>query len=184
MMVDLFRFPTTPRQHVVHADRKDGAIDQNAKPHATVTESADERWNRKKENVKKGFLLTSIVGFATYFQFKSSFALAAKKGDGSAISPVNIGQAELKWASKALGYGTLLAVSGTGLVFFLIKKAMGVNNLDEFKHRMHEIFPQAKKSPSSGDESENIETVEDFIKYITEDRKKKSAPTNSDSENT
>lgn len=49
---------------------------------------------------------------------------------------------------------------------------------------MHEIFPQAKKSPSSGDESENIETVEDFIKYITEDRKKKSAPTNSDSENT
>lgn len=35
----------------------------------------------------------------------------------------------MKWASKALGYGTLLAVSGTGLVFFLIKKAMGVNNV-------------------------------------------------------
>ena len=42
---------------------------------------------------------------------------------------VNIGQAELKWASKALGYGTLLAISGTGLVCFLIKKAMGVNNV-------------------------------------------------------
>ena len=42
---------------------------------------------------------------------------------------VNIGQAELKWASKALGYGTFLAISGTGLVCFLIKKAMGVNNV-------------------------------------------------------
>lgn len=52
----------------------------------------------------------------------------------------------------------------------------------EFKQRMHEIFPQAKKSPSSGDESEKIETVEDFIKYITEDRKKKAASTNSNSE--
>ena len=38
----------------------------------------------------EGFLLTSIVGLATYFQFKSSFALAAKKGDGSAISPVSL----------------------------------------------------------------------------------------------
>jgi hypothetical protein len=49
---------------------------------------------------------------------------------------------------------------------------------------MHEIFPQAKKSPSSGDESEKIETVEDFIKYISEDRKKKAASTNSNSEDT
>lgn len=51
----------TPRQHVVHADRKDGAIDQNAKPNATVTESADERWNRKKENVKSKWIFISFI---------------------------------------------------------------------------------------------------------------------------
>lgn len=51
----------TPRQHVVHADRKDGAIDQNAKPYATVTESADERWNRKKENVKSKWIFISFI---------------------------------------------------------------------------------------------------------------------------
>lgn len=51
----------TPRQHVVHADRKDGAIDQNAKSYATVTESADERWNRKKENVKSKWIFISFI---------------------------------------------------------------------------------------------------------------------------
>lgn len=51
----------TPRQHVVHADRKDGAIDQNAKPYATVTESADKRWNRKKENVKSKWIFISFI---------------------------------------------------------------------------------------------------------------------------
>lgn len=52
----------------------------------------------------------------------------------------------------------------------------------EFKERMHEIFPQAKKNPPSGDESENIETVEDFIKYITKDKTNKPAPNPSDSD--
>lgn len=47
---------------------------------------------------------------------------------------------------------------------------------------MHEIFPQAKKNPPSGDESENIETVEDFIKYITKDKTNKPAPNPSDSD--
>ena len=54
--------------------------------------------------------------------------------------------------------------------------------LVEFKERMHEIFPQAKKNPPSGDESENIETVEDFIKYITKDKTNKPAPNPSDSD--
>ncbi|XP_061169308.1 transmembrane protein 242-like [Saccostrea echinata] len=175
-----------PIKHVMHADGKEGGIDQvgNSQSTTTVIETADEKWNRRKENFKKGFLLTSVVGLATYFQFKSAYALAAKKGDGSTITPVNIGRAEMKWASKALAYGTILAISGTGLVCFLVKKAMGVNNLIEFKERMHEIFPQAKKSPKTGDESENIETVEDFIKYITEDKKKKTASNNSNSEDT
>lgn len=59
--LDIVNNMATPRQHVVHADRKDGAIDQNAKPHATVTESADERWNRKKENVKSKWIFISFM---------------------------------------------------------------------------------------------------------------------------
>lgn len=56
--LDIVNNMATPRQHVVHADRKDGVIDQNAKPHATVTESADERW---KENVKSKWIFISFM---------------------------------------------------------------------------------------------------------------------------
>lgn len=85
------------------------------------------------------------AGFLTYLSTVSIFAgfgmtvAKARKKTPNAFKDVNSEGARL--AMKALGYATLINISGFGLVTFGVCKVMGVNGPKEFGLKMKEIFP-------------------------------------------
>ena len=71
-------------------------------------------------------------------------------------------------ARRALGWGTLYAVTGCGVLFFSVWKLMGVNNLSEFRESVGTVLPRIpKKQPQPGERTE-FSGINDFLSYIIE----------------
>lgn len=95
--------------------------------------------NMKAGDVFAGALLLTGVTFAS---MASGFGYAI--GQARRRSPSSFDQRQqegAKLAMRALGWGTVLAVSGVGLLIFGVKTALGVKDAKEFGLKMKSIFP-------------------------------------------
>lgn len=82
-------------------------------------------------------------------------------------------------AVRALGWGTLYAVAGCGVLFYGIWKMSGAKSLPDFRQRMGSILPRIPKNdpPQSRTEFKNLT---DLLIYVSEDWNCEKKTTNED----
>lgn len=88
------------------------------------------------------------------------------------VDAVKLHESGASLASRALAYGSLLAVIGCGVFFFSIWKLSGAKDLQDFRLKAGSILPKIPKNNPPVGRTE-FSGVNDFLTYIIEEDKKK-----------
>ncbi|XP_044579905.1 transmembrane protein 242 [Cotesia glomerata] len=121
--------------------------------------------------------LSAVTGISTLIGFGTAVA-GMRKQDPKYFQEGVVGvkgasEAGVSLAMRALGIGTVYAVTGCGLLFYGIWKLSGATNALEFRQKMGSILPQIPKNNPPKSRTE-FEGLNDLLKYVSEEWGKES----------
>ncbi|XP_026328789.1 transmembrane protein 242 [Hyposmocoma kahamanoa] len=124
------------------------------------------------QRIKAGAFLASVAGISAFVGFGATLA-AAKKSDPKYFNKglqgsVEMADAGVLLALRALGWGTVYAVAGTSLICYGIWKLSGAKDLKDFRFRMGNILPALPKNNPPKSRTE-FSGLNDLMTYLSED---------------
>lgn len=132
------------------------------------TVEKEERLHR----IKSGAFLATVAGISAFIGFGATLS-TAKKIDPKYFNKGLHGSPELADAGailalRALGWGTVYAITGTTCLCYGIWKLSGAKNLKEFRIKMGNMLPVLPKNnpPTSRTEFTGLN---DLMTYLAED---------------
>ncbi|XP_012258744.2 transmembrane protein 242 [Athalia rosae] len=127
---------------------------------------------KKKEKLQAAMFLTAVTGVAALVGFGTTVS-AARKQDPKYFNEGLSGTKAMTetgalLALRALGWGTVYAVTGCSILFYGIWKLSGAKSAVEFRNAMGSLLPRLSKENPPQSRTE-FEGLTDLLKYVSED---------------
>ncbi|PSN53302.1 Transmembrane protein 242, partial [Blattella germanica] len=123
-----------------------------------------------------GVFLASVTGISALIGFGTTVA-SVKKKDPAFFNKGVIGTREMtetgaSLAMRALGWGTVYAVTGCSILFFTIWKLVGAKDMKEFRMKIGSALPRIPKNEPPQGRTE-FSGLTDLLTYISSEGSKK-----------
>lgn len=127
---------------------------------------------KKKEKFKAIMFLSAVTGVSALIGFGSTVAAVRKRDpkyfDQGVVGVKAVSETGASLALRALGWGSLYAITGCGVLFYGIWKLSGARNFEDFRMKMGSILPRIPKNNPPQSRTE-FEGLTDLLTYISED---------------
>ncbi|GJQ70062.1 hypothetical protein Trydic_g22542 [Trypoxylus dichotomus] len=131
-------------------------------------ESVTEYDSNNSFKWKAGLFLGVVSGISAFVGFSATLASAKRKDtkyfDKGLVNTVHLHTTGVNLALRALGWGTLYAVAGTGILTYGIWKLSGAKNFTEFRYKLGTTLP--KITGDNPGERTEFTGLTDLLEYL------------------